>query len=256
MQERRIWATCLLVLGVLAAGTPLCAQAEEEGNAPMYIYVSQWAVPRAQWADVAKLNAADRPMMEKLVADGIITGYGEFMNLLHVDGQPTHGDWITATSEGNILKALETFYAQPGLTAPVFAASKHWDYFLVSRTHNQRSGKFDGAYLSISRWDVKPGQGVAFRNLLKRRLVPDLEKLLADRVLVFYTVDAEDYHTQSPGAVEVALATADASGMDKVTQALEASFSKVPEIGLAMALLTERESHRDFLARVTHLTTK
>lgn len=222
----------------------------------MYIYVSQWAVPRAQWAEVAKLNEADRPMMEKLVADGTITGYGEFTNLIHGEGQPTHGNWFTATSEGKILKVLEAFFARPEVTAPVLAASKHWDYFLVSRTHNQRSGKFEGAYLSVSRWDVKPGQDAAFRNLLKKRLLPDLEKLLADGVLVFYTVDAEDYHTEPPGAVEVAFATADASGMDKVAEAIEASFGKIPEAGLALALLTERESHRDFLARVTHMTIK
>ena len=111
-------------------------------------------------------------------------------------------------------------------------------------------------FTSFSRWEVKSGQDAAFRNLLKRRLVPDLEKLLADGVLVFYTVDAEHYHTQAPGAVEVVFATADASGMDKVNQALEASFSKIPEIGLAMSSLAEHESHRDFLARVTHLTIK
>ncbi len=256
MQKRGIWAICLLVLGVLVVGTPLGAQAEDEGNAPMYIYVSQWAVPRAQWADMAKRGDEDRALEEKLLADGTITGYGEFMNLIHVEGQPTHGDWFTATSEGNILKTLEAFYARPGVTAPVRADSKHWDYFLVSTMHKERSGKFDGAYLSGSRWEVKPGQGEAFRNLLKSRIVPILEKLLADGVLVFYTVDAEDYHTQDPGVVEVVLATVDASGMDKVSQAFEAAFSKDTELGPAMRALTKGESHRDFLFRVSHMAIK
>ena len=194
--------------------------------------------------------------MDKLVADGTITGYGEFRNLIHAEGQPTHGDWFTATSEGNILKALEAFYARPDVAAPVRAASKHWDYFLVSTMHKERSGKFEGAYLSGSRWEVKAGQGEAFRSLLKSRIVPILEKLLADGVLVFYTVDAEDYHTQEPGVVEVVLATVDASGMDKVSDAFEAAFSKDTELGPAMRALTKGESHRDFLARVTHMASK
>lgn len=255
MQKRGIWAICLLVLGTLAVGTPLRAQAENEGT-PMYIYVAQWAVPRAQWGEVAKVNDADRALMDKLVADGTITTYGEFMNLIHVEGQPTHGDWFTATSEGNILKALEALTARPGTTAPVLAASKHWDYFLVSRMHNQRSGNFDGAYLTGIAWDLKPGQSGAFRNLLKSRIVPILEKLLADGALVFYNVDVEDYHTAPPGHIEIVFTTPDASGVDKATQAFEAALAKDTEIGPAMESLVKSETHRDFLFRVSHMSIK
>lgn len=256
MQKRGIWAIGFLMLGVVAAGTPLRAQGEDAGKPPMYIYVSQWGVPRAQWADAAKLDDEQRALMDKLVADGTLTGYGEFMNMIHAEGGPTHGDWFTATSAGNILKALEAFYARPAVVAPVRAASKHWDYFLVSRTHNDRPGKFDGAYLTGVAWDVKPGQDEAFNNLLKNRMVPILEKLLADGVLVSYSVNGEAYHTQSPGHVEVVYITADASGIDKVHQAFEAAFSKDPELRPAMQSLTEGETHRDFLLRVTHMTIK
>lgn len=256
MQKRGIWAVCLLLAGLMVVGTPWSAQAADEGKPPMYISVSQWAVPRAQWGEVTKRNDADRAMMDKLVADGTITGYGEFMNLIHAEGEPTHGEWMTATSEGNILKALEGFYARPDVTAPVLAASKHWDYFLVSRMHNQRSGKFDGAYLTGIAWDVKPGQDEAFRNLLKSRIVPILEKLLADGTLIFYTVAVENYHKAPPGHYEVVFTTPDASGVDKVTQAFEAAFSKDTELGPAMQSLTTTETHRDFLLRVTHMAIK
>ncbi len=253
MQKRGILTAGLLALGLLVAGAPLRAQ--DEGK-PMYIYVSQWAVPRAQWGDVAKRNDANRPLMDKLVADGTLTGYGEFMNMIHTEGEPTHGDWFTADSEGNILKALEAFYARPDVTAPVLAASKHWDYFLVSRTHKSRSGKFEGGYLSGSRWQVKPGQGEAFRKLVKARIVPFLEKLLADGVLTFYTMDVEDYHTQAPGGVEVVLGTVDAAGLDKVNAAFEEAFSNDPEIGPALGALTDGKQHRDFLARISHQASK
>jgi hypothetical protein len=254
MQKRGSWAVCLLVFGMLLTGTALRAQSEDEGK-PMYIYVSQWAVPRAQWGEMRKGEEADRAMMDKLVADGTITGYGEFVNMIHQEGQPTHGDWMTADSEGNILKALETFYAQPSEPS-VLAASKHWDYFLFSRAHKSRSGKFDGAYLSGSRWEVKPGRGIAFRNLVNSRIVPILDKLMADGALIFYTVEAEDYHTQAPGGVEIVMATVDAAAMDKVSDAFEAAFAKDDEIGPALAALTKGEGHRDFLARITHMSAK
>jgi hypothetical protein len=255
MKRRGIWTVCLLALGVLTAGTPLHAQGMDEGK-PMYIYVSQWAVPRAHWGDMAKRSDSTRDLADKLLADGTITGYGEFMNMIHQEGQPTHGDWLTADSEGNILKALEAFYAQPAVTAPVLADSKHWDYFLVSYMHKGRSGKFDGAFLSGSAWDVKSGRGEAFRNLTKSRIVPMLDKLQADGVLISYSVNVEDYHTAAPGHYEVVLITEDAAGMDKVSAAFEAAFAKDTEIGPAMRSLVKRKTHRDFLARVTHMASK
>jgi hypothetical protein len=150
MPRRGISTVCLLVLGVLAAGTALHAQATNQAKPPMYIYFSGWAVPRAQLPEMAKLGEAQRAVEEKLLADGTITGYGQVINLIHSEGAPTHAHWFTATSEGNIGKALEAFYERPNLTGPVLAASKHWDFFLVSRMYNRQPGTHDGVYLSRS----------------------------------------------------------------------------------------------------------
>ena len=256
MQKRGLWAICFMVLGVLAAGTSLRAQGGDEGKAPLYIYVSQWAVPRAQWPDMAKSDVEHRAVEDKLLADGTIMGYGESVNLIHTEGQPTHTGWITASSEENILKALEAFRAEPDTTSSVLAASKHWDHFMVSRMYNSRPGNYEGGYASGSQWEVKPGQGRAFQNLLKTRVVPVLEKLLADGVLAAYSVDYQDYHTAAPGQVTVVAMTTDASGLDKMDAAFEATFAKDPEIGPAMGSLTEPGSHRDFLGRLTHMKFK
>jgi hypothetical protein len=256
MQKPGIWALCLILLGVLAAGTPMRAQGEEASKPPLYIYVSQWAVPRAQWADMAEDADQHRALEAKLSADGTITGYGDTVSLIHTEGMPTHGEWISATSQANIMKALEAFRMAPTLAAPVLAASKHWDHLLISRMYNSRPGSYEGAYLSGSQWEVKRGQYDTFQNLLKTKVVPTLEKLLADGVLVSYVVAVQDYVTTTPGAVSVVIITKDASGLDKVTAAFEGVFGNDPEIGPAMGSLTERESYRDFLSLVTHATLK
>ena len=54
MQKRVVWGICALVLGVLAAGIPLKAQSESTNKAPLYVYVSDWAVPRAQLASLPR----------------------------------------------------------------------------------------------------------------------------------------------------------------------------------------------------------
>ena len=254
MQRRFLWGFCALVLGLLTTGVQLRAQGESK--APVYVYVSDWAVPRAQWTDMAKLDTQDIALENKMLSDGTITAYGTLVNLIHTEGQPTHADFFWANSEGNILKALAALYAAPDETAPVLAASKHWDHLLVSRMHNYRSGKFDGAYFSGSMWRVKPGQGQAFVNIVKAKVIPMLEKELAAGSVIFYSVDSEDYHTEAPGLVDVVYAVPDAAAFDKVDAAFEAAFGKDTEIGPAIGALTESDSHRDFLDRITTLVIK
>ena len=179
MQRLGMWGISVLVVGLLAAGVPLRAQSEGTSKSPLYIYVSHWGVPRAQWGDMAKQGQQHEALEDKLLANGTITGYGHYVNLIHTEGQPTHGEWISATSEGDVLKALAAFYGSPTVTSPVLAASKHSDLFLVSRIYNSRSGTYDGAYLSGSAWKVKPGQMENFTAIVKAMVVPVLEKELA-----------------------------------------------------------------------------
>jgi hypothetical protein len=256
MQKRGFWTIGLVILGMLAAGAPLRAQDSDMAKPPMYIYVSQWAVPRAQWGDMAKVEENYRGVMDKLVTGGAITGYGEEVNLIHTEGEPTHSEWFTANSQEGILKALDTLMSQPGSQAPVLDASKHWDHFLVSRIHNSTPGTYDGAYLSGSIWQLKPGQYDSFNNLVKTRVVPVMEKLLADGVVVGYNLNYQEYATGAPDSVEFVTITKDAAGLDKVNKAFEGLFGKDPEIGPAMATLVETNSGRSFLSRISHMVIK
>lgn len=252
MQKRVTQILCLVVLAMLAAGAAALAQNENQEKPPVFTYVSGWVVPRAQWGDMAKMQQEDRAVEEKLLADGVLTSYGETENYIHTEDQPTHGSWMTATSEANILKALEAFYARPETTAPVLAASKHHDLFLVSRMYNGHAGTFDGAYLSGSVFQVKEGEVGAFQNLVKTRVVPEFEKLLADGTLASYNLDAQDFVTVRPGLRWLVFVAPNASALNKADQALEAAFGKDAELGPALGSLTVWKAQRDFLLRVNY----
>jgi len=257
MQKRATWCVCLLTLLVMATGVRLKAQNADQGKPPVYTYIAEWAVPRAQWPDMVKLDEQDRPLLDQLVADGTLMGYGAYTNLIHQEGEPTHGSWFTATSEGNLLKALEAIYASPGsTTAPVQGASKHWDYILVSRIYNARSGKSEGGYLWGDQWDVKPGEMREYNDLMKSALVPICEKLLADGAVTSYGMDTEDFHQQKLGRVTFYLTASDASGLDKAGKAFDEAFDKNPALGAAFRSMVEREGHRDFLTRLRYMTIK
>lgn len=257
MSNRAAGCVCFLTVFTLTTGVSLKAQSTDQAKPPVYTYISEWAVPRAQWAEMVKLDEQDKPLMDKLVDDGTLIGYGTFTNLIHQEGEPTHGTWFTATSEGNLLKALEAVYAQPGTTtAPVQGASKHWDYMLVGRVYNQRSGKSEGGYLSGDEWDVKPGEMRAYNDLIKSTLVPVCEKLLADGVVTSYGMDTEDFHTQKLGRVTFYFTTSDTAAFDKASKAFDEAFDKSPALGSALQSMVDRQGHRDFLDRLRYMRNK
>jgi hypothetical protein len=257
MKNQAISGVSFVSVLALAIGASLQAQTAQQGKPPVYTYLSEWAVPRAQWADMLKVDEQDRPLMDKMVGDGTLTGYGAFTNLIHQEGEPTHGTWFTATSEGNLLKALEAVYANPGsTTAPVEGASKHWDYVLVGRIYNQRSGKSENGYLAGDQWDVKPGQMRAYSDLVKSQLAPVFEKLLADGVVTSYGMDTEDFHTGKIGRVTFYFTTPDAAGFDKADKALDETFEKDPALSGALQSMVDREGHRDFLDRLRYMNNK
>jgi hypothetical protein len=255
MHKSTIHRGGLLVLLAMTALTTLRAQ-DDKGKPPIYTYISEWTVPRAEWSDFLKNDAAEKPLMDKLVADGTLIGYGTFVNLIHQEGEPTHGSWMTATSESRLVKALEAVWALPGLTSTALAASRHWDYMTVSRIYNARSGTWEGGYLSGSQWNVKAGEMRNYNELVKSQLVSVFEQLVTDGVVTSYGFATEDFHTGTIGRVTFYVTLPDADALDKVDKALDAAFEKNPEYGVAFRSLVEREGHRDFLDRVPTMTNK
>jgi len=258
MQKRPTSRLYLLLLCVAAALVlPLQAQTAAKSKPTVYTYVAQWAVPRAQWADIVKADEADRPVLDKLVADGTLIGYGAYTNLIHQEGEPTHGTWFSATSEGNLLKALEAIYAQPALvTAPVQGASKHWDLILTGDIYNYKPGKASDGYLTWSTWQIKPGAMREYVDLSKRVFTPVLEKLLADGTITAYGQLSEDYHQGKLGVVYEYFTVPDAASLDKANKAFEDVFNSTPALGDALRGLTEREGHRDYLTRLRFMVNK
>ena len=258
MRKPTIWGVCLPILCLASATVGrLDAQTAAKDKPPIYTYVAEWDVPRAQWGDMVKLDEQDRPLLDKLVADGTIVGYGAYTNLIHQEGQPTHGTWFTAASEGNLLKALEAIYAQPGsIGAPVEGASKHWDQILTGEIYNSKPGTTSGGYLTWARWEIKPGEMRSYSELTKSLYVPLFEKLLAEGVITSYGLLRENYHQQKLGTIYEYVTLPSAASFDQLDKAFEQAFKDNPAAGDAVRALTDREGHQDFLTRVRFMVSK
>jgi hypothetical protein len=253
--NRKLWGifAALCTLAMLSAwALPALAQGDME-KPPLYSYVGNWTIPRAQWADMEKNDAADQKILDKAMADGMIVAYGNDVNLVHQPDGDTHDNWWSSMSMAGMLGVLDKFYKAGNATSPVLAnATRHWDNILVSRHYNWHSGSFKGAYTRVAAYKLKAdAPSDAIDMLSKNLLVPMMEKLLADGSIIEYEVDTEVVHTEDPAMFFIVFITPNADGLDKFNAALRDANKKDPLRGPAFGSMVEFAGHRDYLSSST-----
>ena len=252
--NKRLWGVfagvCVLVACV-ASSTLVSAQSEVKEKPPMYSYVSFWNIPRADWGEMAKSNAADQSILEKALSSGTLVGFGNDTNLVHNPEGYTHDDWWSSMSMAGLMNVLEQFYSSGNATIPVLEkATKHGDGIFVSRYYNWHSGSFKGGYTHGSSYKLKSdASDDAVDTLSKSFIVPLMEKMLADGTLHEYEVDTEAVHTQAPGTFWIFYICTNAEGLDKVNAALRDALKNSPLSGPAFGSMVDFSVHRDDLAR-------
>lgn len=256
VNRRRLWVVAGL-LAIAATAVPGMAQNEVKEKSPIYVYVSQWDIPRAQWSAMDKADADDLGTYQKGMADGAIIAFGNDINLVHQPDQPTHDEWWVANSMAGLLNLLDQFYKSGSPSTPVLeSATKHWDGIYVSRYYNWKPGTYKGVYSQTSTYKLKPtADSDAVDSLSKNLFGMVMEKMLAQGAIVEYDIDTEAIHTDPAGTIFVNYIAANADGLDKVRQAVTQSTKTNPMIGPAINDMVDYQAHRDYLSR-TNATLK
>lgn len=253
--KEKLWCVftgiCVFVLSAMGA-VPAGAQSSEvKEKPPMYSYVANWQIPRAQWADMDKANAANKAILDKALADGTIVGYGNDENLVHQPDNETHDSWWSAMSLAGLIKVLDQFYASSTATSGALAsATKHWDEILVSRYYNWHSGAWKNGYGHVSYYKLKAdAPDDAVDSLSKHLVVPLLEKMLASGAIREYEIDVESVHTTDPNAFWIVFVASSPEGLDQVEAGIREALKAQPLAGPAFGSMTESSVHRDELLR-------
>jgi hypothetical protein len=247
-----VFAVAFVVALAVAVATPAAAQMSEvKEKPPMYSYVSDWAIPRAQWGDMEKADAADQKLMKDAFAAGTIVAYGSDVNMVHTADGYTHDGWWSAMSVAGLLNVLEQAYKSGSPTAPVYvSATKHEDGIYVSRFYNWHSGSWKGVYTRVAIFNLKPdAPNNAVDELSKNLFVPLFEKMLADGSIHEYEVDTEEIHTDDPNTFSVVMVAASADGLDKFDAAIASLAKSNPMVGPAIGSMVDFSKHRDYLMR-------
>jgi hypothetical protein len=254
-KQRGTMLAGLCVLGLAAVmAAPAGAQSSEvKEKPPMYSYIGNWAIPRAQWSEMAKSDEADRPILEKALAGGTIVAYGNDLAVIHTPDGETHDQWWSAMSMAGLMGVLEQFYQGGNSTTSVLAsATKHWDELYVSRYYNWHSGTVKNGYTHVGAYKLKPdASDDAVETLAKNLVVPLLEKQLAAGSIAEYEIDTQAIHTAAPGSFLIVYLATNAEGLDKVQAAVEEALKSNPLGGSAFGSMTDSSGHRDELVRTT-----
>ncbi len=252
MKNNKQWRGFAAVLACgLLAGLAMPANAQDVKEKPrMYTYVALWQLPRSQWPEWAKSEAADEKILKDAMASGAIVSYGDDTNLVHQPDAPTHDDWFQSMSMAGLMNTLDQFYKSGGTTTPMEqAATKHWDNIYVSRYYNWHGGSWKDTYSYGSSYKLKEDAPNDAVDILASVIVPRMEKLLADGVIHEYEIDTEAVHTMAPGTFWVFWLGANADSLDKVSGSLRDSLKANPLISPSFGGMVDFKDHRDYLAR-------
>jgi hypothetical protein len=244
----------LCALAIVTACSALAlAQDEPKEKPAMYSYVAFWNIPRSQWPNVDKDNGPNQKILEKMLADGTIVGYGNDVSEVHQPDGMTHDNWWSGMSMASVLNVLDKVATSGAPASSVIAsATKHADGIFVSHYYNWRPGTYKGAYTRVSYYKLKADvPEEAIESLSKNLIAPLLEKLVADGSLIEYEIDTQAIHTEAPGAFWIDVIATNAGGLDKLNMALRDAAKANPLGGPALDSMVDLSAHRDDLATST-----
>jgi len=261
------WTTALVgsVLGLAVVST-----VRAQDQPVVYTRVAQWQIARPNWGAYEKdLKKSLVPVMEKLLADGVIIEFGADRTTVHTPEGYTHSTWFCAKSLAGLEKALDTLVESENKLTPEerkkqdtdFAGTKHADLILRSVLFKNRMVKTDKGYGIVSVQKMLPGKAQDYQDLFDKYTKPILEQLYKDGAVTSYGVDTELVHTGDSGLRFFWQVMPDAEALDKVEAAFDAARQKrTPEerraIGQAFAELRDGAAHRDSQANIIYYSAK
>jgi len=246
----------LLVVALALFSVPI-ALSQMESAQPVYTYVSQFQVPRANWAQFSDDN--DKmfvPIAEKFMADGTLVGWSTFENIVHTPDGFTHGSaWSSNSIAGltRVLDELRKSSPRPGQ----IASTKHEDLLMRSTQYHASTVAASSGYLRVVCQMAQPTKPDDYAAALRKYLWPTFEDLFKKGAANYYGLD-EQYVNNAPPSLRCLVITyPNAEGMDKWATAINATLGKMsPADRDAFTGATVPDSRRDFMARLTHYAHK
>jgi len=253
MKKRKIGLMLGLLFVILAVGGAPIAVSQMEQAPLVYTFVSQFQVPRANWAAYSEdTEKTFVPIAQKLVADGTILGWSTFEQIVHTPDGYTHGSAWSSTSLSGLMKVLDEI-RKVGPRPGQIAATKHEDLLMQTAMYHAAAGGGSATFLRVICSNVKPDKPGEYVAVLKKFLVPTFEDQLKKGSATYYGVDEQYVNVGAPSIRCLVINYPNADGMDKWAAAINTTLGKMsPAEREEFANATVVDSRRDIMARITH----
>lgn len=252
-------STLLFAAALLTLPQPAAAQAGD--GTTVYARIANWQIARQHWdAYTADLKKNTVPILDKLLADGVIVEYGVSAAAVHTPDGYTHGTWFASRTLAGLETALAALVAAEAKLPAAerrrantdFAGTKHMDLMVESRVIRGRTTKLTSGYIYVSTDQVQPGKMREYNQRAQTLMQPTMVALFDSGAVTSFGVDSEYVHTADPNIRTRWFIVADAAALDKVDQAQAAAMQKRTAEERAAIAQAAREilvagSHRDEL---------
>jgi hypothetical protein len=244
------WIAGLLLI-VSAVMLVPAALSQMEPTPIVYTYVSQFQIPRANWAQYSEdTEKTFVPVAEKLMADGAIIGWSTFETIVHTPEGYTHGAAWSSNTLAGLMKVLDEV-RKSGQRPGQIAATKHEDYLMQSSMY--RGGSGTEAYLRVVCQMAKADKPGDYAAALKKYLVPTFDEQVKKGAATSYGLDEQYVNNTAPSTRCLVITYPNADGMDKWATAVNATLGKMSAADRnALFGSTVADSRRDVMARITH----
>src|ERR1700720_2363912 len=213
-----------LLVFVLAVTLVPAALPQTESTPIVYTYVSQFQIPRANWAAYSEDSEKSIiPVLEKSLADGSIISWSTSETVVHTSDGYTHGAAWSSTSIAGLMKVLDEIRKSPPRPGQI-AATKHEDYLMQSRMYHPGTGT--PTYLRVVCSSAKPDKPEHYTAVLKKMLVPTFEEQLKAGVATYYGLDEQYVNTSAPSTRCLVITYPNAESIAKWANATNATMGK------------------------------
>jgi hypothetical protein len=226
---RSLSKAAAIAVALAALASPASGQTSE--GTLVYSRIANWQIARPNWDAYAEdLKKNTMPVLEKLLADGVITEYGLVSATIHTADGYTHATWYSSRTIAGLEKALAAILAADKKLPPAdrrrgdtdFAGTKHSDTLVRSRIMRPQTTKLTSGYLTVSTDQIQPGKVRGYEERLEKVIKPIIQPLAASGAVTSYGVDSEYVHTADPMTRVRWAIVPTADGLDKIADAVKA----------------------------------
>ncbi len=235
MKKRLLF--CLLAM-LLSCISSAAQQAKPQPLIFWYVYTIQ---PGKENDFLDLVKTVGQPVRDKLMADGVVLGWGVQASMLRVPGDGTHWIWYEVADWSGIEKVDDAMRAQiakmssndslapagkKGSKPAGSVADRLREIADMSKTHDyvtrdlvsNVSSTLPPGVLPFTRYffnKAKPGKGADYRKAWEKYNKPVLDKLVADGVILGYGLDVEEVRTSGEFTHFTWVDMKDLAAMDK-----------------------------------------